>query len=86
MNANASLTVPYPILPKRTGRILIYPYKSDSAQGRLNDNIYNWPSIQSEAAIRSGVYASFASLMKFGGSSSVSEAPQTWTNSQNTTV
>lgn len=41
-----------------------------------NKNLH-WPSIQSDAAIRSGVYASFASFMKFGGSSWL-EAPQTW--------
>jgi hypothetical protein len=34
--------------------------------------------MQSEAAIRLGVYASFASLMKFGGSSCILDAPHTF--------
>ena len=36
------------------------------------------PSIQSDAAIMKGVYASLASFLKFGGRSSLSEALQTW--------
>lgn len=38
--------------------------------------------MQSDAAITSGVYASFASLTKFGGRSRLSEAPQTWNQNQ----
>jgi hypothetical protein len=39
--------------------------------------VWYQPSIQSHAAIMSGVYASLASFLKFGGRSSLSEAPQT---------
>lgn len=36
------------------------------------------PSMQSDAAIKSGVYASFSSPIKLGGSSWLSGAPQTF--------
>lgn len=41
-------------------------------------SLYYLPSIQSDAAMRSGVYTSFASLMKFGGRTWSSDEPQTW--------